>query len=400
MYRVSSIFKGISGDLLGRGALIAAALMVASCDGGSGLSWGSRPAATPTQAPSGEVIGAGSVRVGLLLPNSAGGEASSVARIFRNSAELAINDFRGGDIQLLVKDTAGSAEGARAAAQAAIAEGAEMIIGPVFAPAVSGAASVARTAGVPIVAFSSNTGVASRGVYLLSFLPQSDVRRIVTYAVKNGKKSFAAIVPSNAYGSVVEAAFRQHAGQAGVRIMAIERYEGSDADIRAKAEAIAGLGAQVDAIFMPDGGGAAKIIAGVLAARGLTTQNVKLLGSSQWDSPAILKDPAFAGAWYPATDKAGFATFSGRYRAAYQINPPRTATLAYDATILAAGLVRSAGARRFSAEVLTNPDGFLGIDGVFRFKSDGTNQRGLAVYEVAGGSSRILDPAPRAFTGF
>lgn len=401
MYRVSSIFKTFSSANLRRGVMaVATASLVAACgSGGSGFGFGSSPSNTTTpSAPSGEVLGSGSVRVGLLLPNSAGGDASSVARIFRNSAELAINDFRGGDIQLLIKDTGGSSEGARTAAQAAIAEGAEMLIGPVFAPAVSGAASVARTAGVPIVAFSSNTGVASPGVYLLSFLPQSDVQRIVSYSVKRGKKSFAAIIPNNAYGSVVEAAFRQQAGKHGVRIMGIERYDGADADIRAKAETIARLGQQVDAIFMPDGGGAAKIIAGVLAARGLTSQNVKLVGSSQWDAPAIQRDAAFNGAWYPATDKSGFTTFAGRYRSAYQITPPRTASLAYDATILAAGLVRSAGAQRFSTDVLTNPDGFLGIDGVFRFMRNGTNQRGLAVYEISGGSARVLDAAPKSFS--
>ena len=401
MYRVSKIFKSFSGDHLRRGLVIAGAAIVAACgSGGSGGDfWGSKPKTpTVTQAPSGEVIGSGSVRVGLLLPNSAGGEASSVARIFRNSAELAINDFRGGDIQLLVKDTGGSAEGARTAAQAAIAEGAEMIIGPVFAPAVSGASGVARTAGVPVVAFSSNSSVASRGVYLLSFLPQSDVQRIISYAVKQGKKSFAAIVPKNAYGSVVEAAFRQYAGQYGVRVMAIERYESSEADIRAKAEAVANLGAQIDAVFMPDGGGAAGIIGGVFASRGLTSQNVTLVGSSQWDNPSVLRNSAFNGGWFPATDKSGYSKFAGRYRSAYKISPPRTATLAYDATILAAGLVRSAGSRRFSSDVLTNPDGFLGIDGVFRFKRDGVNERGLAIYQVSGGSARVIEAAPRSFS--
>ncbi|MBB4301982.1 ABC-type branched-subunit amino acid transport system substrate-binding protein [Rhodobium orientis] len=385
---------------LKRGAVVAAVLAVAACGGGGGFSgWGSGPSrSSGPVAPSGETIGSGSVRVGLLLPNSAGGDASSVARLFRNSAELAINDFQGGDIQLLVKDTNGSSEGGKAAAQAAIAEGAELIIGPVFAPAVGGAAAAARSSGVPVVAFSSNSSVAARGVYLLSFLPQNDVRRIVSFAAKRGKKSFAAIVPSNAYGQVVEASFRQYAGEFGVRVLGIERYDGTEADIRAKAEAIATLGPQIDAVFIPDGGGAARIIAGVLAQKGVTSQTVQMLGTSQWDNPAILADSSLRGGWFPGTDKAGYQKFASRYQAAYGVSPPRTGTLAYDATILAAGLVRSAGARRFSEDILTNPDGFLGIDGVFRFRRDGTNERGLAVYEVASGQARIVDPAPKSFS--
>ena len=400
MYRVADLFTFISARSFRRAAVLIGALAVAACgSGGSGFSpFGDSSSTRPTtQLPSGDVIGTGSVRVALLLPNSAGGDASSVARIFRNSAELAINDFRGGDIQLLVKDTQGSAEGARAAAQAAISEGAELILGPVFAPAVGGAASVARTAGIPIVAFSSNSSVAGRNVYLLSFLPQSDVQRAVSFAVKRGKKSFAAILPANAYGTIVEAAFRQYAGQFGLRVLAIERYQGTEADIRAKAEAVATLGSQIDAVFMPDGGGAAGIISGVLASKGLTSPSVQFIGSSQWDNAAVLRNPALNGAWYPATNKSGYNTFSNRYRAAYSVVPPRTGTLAYDGTILAAGLVRSAGARRFSEGVLTNPDGFLGIDGVFRFKRDGTNERGLAMYEISGGSARVLEPAPKSF---
>ncbi|MFN7168885.1 MAG: ABC transporter substrate-binding protein, partial [Pannonibacter sp.] len=147
------------------------------------------PATPSTPAVTGQTIGNGTVRVGLLLPLSAGGSATAIATTFRNSAELALKDFQGSDIQLLVKDTAGTAEGGRAAAQSAISEGAELLLGPVFAPAVGGAASVARTSGVPIVAFSTDTSVAGPGVYLLSFLPAGDVRRIIGYAATQNRKS-------------------------------------------------------------------------------------------------------------------------------------------------------------------------------------------------------------------
>lgn len=353
-----------------------------------------------TRAPSGETIGNGSVRVALLLPETASGQAAAIGPIFKNAARMALNDFPNGDVQLLVKDTHGSTEGARAAAQAAIAEGAELIIGPVFAPAVNGAASVARPAGVPIIAFSSDASVASRGVYLLSFLPANDVRRIVTYAVSKGKRSFAALIPNNAYGGVVEAAFRKYAGESGARVLTIERYEGNEADIKAKAEAIARIGPQIDAVFMPAGGAAAGIIARTLIGGGVNPQQVKFLGTGQWDGPAVLNNPSLAGAWFPAPSKKDFPGFAGRYASQFGSQPPRTATLAYDATILSLGLVRSAGARRFSESVLTNPDGFLGIDGVFRLRANGTNQRGLAIYEVASGSARVLEPAPRSFSGF
>jgi len=385
---------------------VALAATLAACGGSSSgpmfPGFGAAPSGPglTTQAPSGEIIGNGSVRVALLVPSSAQGQAASIAPIFKNAARMAMNDFPNGDVQLLVKDTGGTAEGARAAAQQAVAEGAELIIGPVFAPAVNGAAAVARPAGVPIIAFSSDASVASRGVYLLSFLPKNDVRRIVSYSVARGKKSFAAIVPNNAYGGVAEAAFREYAGQYGARVLAIERYAGTEADIKEKAENIARLGGQIDAVFMTDGGAAVPIIARTLVTAGVNPQTVKFVGTGQWDSPAILSAPSLAGGWFAGPSKKDFPGFASRYAGQFGSPPPRTATLAYDATILSLGLVRSAGSRRFAEDVLTSSDGFLGIDGVFRLRNDGTNQRGLAIYEVKSGSATVVDPAPRSFAGF
>ncbi|WP_205470605.1 penicillin-binding protein activator [Breoghania sp. L-A4] len=358
----------------------------------------------PTQAaPSGDVLGNGSVRVALLLPKSATANAGEIATVFRNAAELAMNDFQGADIQVLVKDTGGTAEGGRAAAQQAISEGAELILGPVFSPAVSGAGQAARTAGVPVVAFSSDASAAARGVYLLSFMPQQDTARVISYASSQGRRSFAALIPDNGYGAVVEAAFRQSVGRAGGRIVAIERYKvdaarGVDsADLQAKTNTIAEAAKQADAIFLPDGGSVPGYIAQILSAKGIGRDKVTFLGSGQWDNTQVLNEPALAGGLYPAPVKPGFTAFAQRYQAAYGSAPPRNATLAYDATRLAAGLVSNAGPRRFATGVLTNRDGFLGVDGVFRFNSDGTNERGLAIYEATGSGSRLVDPAPQAF---
>ncbi|WP_242390304.1 penicillin-binding protein activator [Polymorphum gilvum] len=382
-------------------ALLGAGL-VAGCMGSNlgTLPGGAIGPADTTPAVTGETIGTGSVRVGLLLPLSAGGSATSIATVFRNSAQLALNDFQGADIQILIKDTAGTADGGRAAAQAAIAEGAELLLGPVFAPAVSGAASVARSSGVPIVAFSTDTSVASRGVYLLSFLPAGDVKRIVSHAARQNRRSFAALLPDDAYGAVAEAAFRQEVGRAGGRIVSIQRYKlsGTDtADLQAKTASLASAMSQVDALFIPAGGGVPAFVAQALTAQGANLGTVKLLGSGQWESQQVLTSPMLTGSWFPGPDKAGFEQLAARYQAAYGSPPPRNSSLAYDGTILAAGLVRSAGAQRFSDPVLTNRDGFLGIDGVFRFLPNGESERGLAVYEVTGSGAQMVNPAPRDF---
>ena len=388
-----------------RSVLRFAALGAAGVAAGCSMT-GSQQAAAPTKpvaprAPTGTVLGSGSTTVAMLLPEGAGGAGSTVAANLRNAATLALADIPDSGLRILVKETGGTEAGGRVAAQTAIAEGARFIIGPVFAPAVSGAGQAARAAGVPVVAFSSDASVASRGVYLLSFLPAQDVNRIVSYAARTGgRQSLAALLPNNGYGQVTEAALRQVSGSVGMRVVAIERYNPGDvADMQAKARAVAALSSQIDSVLMPDGGDAPATLAGTLAASGMTGDRVKLLGSGQWDNPSTLRAPALAGAWFPGPDKAGFNSFAQRYRARFGSDPLRIASLGYDGTVLAIGLLRVAGGPSgFTESLLTSRDGFLGVDGIFRFLPDGRSQRGLAVYEIgSGGSMRVLDPAPRSF---
>ena len=386
-------------------AFVAAAFAVLSaCNGGGGLGGrmfgGGGPTPRANAPISGEVIGTGTVRVALLLPLSATGNAGQLARDLRNAADLAIRDFKTAGIQLLVKDDMGTPEGGRAAATQAISEGAELILGPLFARSVPAVAAVARGANIPVIAFSTDTSTAGPGVYLLSFLPQSDVDRIVAYAAARGKRSIAALLPSNAYGTVVEAALQRAVANAGGRVMASQRYALDRLSMQEKANAVAALvkSGTVDTIFMPDAGDAAPFLAQVLASGGVTPGQITYLGSGQWDDARIAGESNLNGAWFPAPESTGFASFSKRYQAAFTTAPFRAATLAYDATSLAAGLAARFGEQRFSTQTLTNPNGFIGVDGAFRFLQNGLSQRGLAVYEIKGGQSVQIDPAPKTFT--
>jgi ABC-type branched-subunit amino acid transport system substrate-binding protein len=374
------------------------ALGLAGCStfGGGGFLPEPPPAAPKT---TGEIIGSGEVRVALLLPRSAAGNAGATATAFRNAAELAMRDFPNAGIEVAVYDTGGTPAGAQAAVGTALKEGAEIVLGPVFSAEVAAVAPQARAAGAPVVAFSSDANVATPGVYLLSFPPADDVERIVTYAASQGRRSFAALLPANAYGSLVEAEFRRAVATAGARIVAIESYQANAAEISAKAAAIARIAAQADALLVPDSGEVVPAIAAALSAAGITREKLKLLGSGQWDDPRVLNNPALVGSWFPAPGRQGFEDFARRYQAAYGAPPPRNATLAYDATVLAAGLVRRFGAQRFQTSVLTNPNGFAGLDGIFRFQATGGIERRLAVYEVTGSGARIISPAPRSFAG-
>lgn len=381
-------------------AALGATLVLAGCNStstGDGFAGGLVDPG-PTQAPTGDLIGAGNVKVALILPKTAGGQSATIATQLRNAAELALKDFPGADVQILVKDDQGTTEGGQAAASQAISEGAQLIIGPLNAVSARGVAGPARQAGVPVVTFTTDTSVASRGIYLIGFLPSTDVERIVGYAAAQNRKSMAAIVPDDAYGLVVEAAFREQTARSGVRAMAVERYKGDPVDIQTKAAAIAKLGAQIDSVFVPDAAANAAAVVQAMSSAGLDKTRVKILGSGRWNDPAAFAAPALAGGWFPGADTGGTEGFRSRYRQSFgNSDPGPLAILGYEAVFLAAGLVRNAGARPFRDDVLLSRNGFLGVTGLFRFRTDGTSERGLAVFEIGNGTVRTISPAPKQF---
>jgi branched-chain amino acid transport system substrate-binding protein len=375
-------------------SFVAIGIVVAACTTqlGNGVTT-PQPEEQAANAPAAD----GQVRIGLILPLSAQGNAGVAAQSMKNAAEMALAEFKTTNVQLVVKDDGGTPQGAQAGAQQAINEGAEIIIGPLFAQSVSAVGQVARSRNIPVIAFSTDASVAARGVYLLSFLPESDVRRIVDFAVSRGKRSFAALLPDNAYGTVVEAAFQQEVSRRGGRVVALEKYPIDTNRMTEAARRVAQAANQVDSVFIPDGADAVPQVVQALAAGGVNLKRVQLLGTGLWDDPRIFSTTALDGGWYAAPESAGFRNFSARYRARYGQDPVRTATLAYDATALVAALVKTQGTQRFSDQVLTNASGFAGIDGVFRFLPQGTNERGLAVLRVTPTGGQVISPAPKSF---
>ncbi|THD66119.1 MAG: penicillin-binding protein activator [Bradyrhizobium sp.] len=390
--RAGSTRRTAVGLILGAPLLGACASVQQSLSSFSNPFSGSQPATGPAQQP--VAIGNGQVKVGLILPLSAAGNAGVAAQSMKNAAEMALAEFQNPNIQLLIKDDGGNPPGAQQGTQQALDEGAEIILGPLFALSVPAAAQLARARGISVIAFSTDSSVAGRGVYLLSFLPESDVYRIIEYAASTGKRSFAALLPDNAYGNVVEAAFKQAVSRRSGRVVAFEKY---GVDRTTAVRNVANSLGQADALFLADDGDSVVSVADALTAAGAKLKNIQLLGTGLWDNPRVFANASLQGGLYAAPDPAGFRSFSNRYRAKYGGEPVRTATLAYDAVALVAALSRTQGGQRFSPEVLTNSSGFAGIDGLFRFRADGTNERGLAVMRVAAGGGQPVAGSPKSF---
>lgn len=336
------------------------------------------------------------IRVGVLLPLS--GPQAAVGRTLLDSAELAIFESGRKDLMLLPQDTQGTGPGAVEATMKAIGLGAEIILGPLLSEEVTAAAPVGRANNVPVIAFSSKMEVAQPGVYLLSFPPALEIQRVIDHAVANGKTRIAALIPENSYGTVIEAALREAADAHRLPLGPVEHYQSTMAGMQGPVKALAQLG-NFDAVLLAEGGSNLRTLAPLLSFSGIDLKVVKVLGTGLWDDPTVIREPSLQGGWFAAPPPDARASFAQRYRTAYGTAAPRIASLAYDGIALVASLADAPPGKRFTPERIANPNGFVGVDGVFRFTPDGRIERALAVNEVTAAGISVVSPAPATFQG-
>jgi branched-chain amino acid transport system substrate-binding protein len=337
----------------------------------------------------------GKLKVAILLPLS--GKNAALGQAMLNAAQQAVFDAAGTNFELQPRDTA-AAGGAEAAARTAVNGGAQLIIGPLFATDIPSVIPIAQNAGLQMLALSTDTTFAERGVYVMGLAPGAQVERVVTYAAAHGIHRFAALVPATPYGSLVGQVFQASVAQEGGNVVDYETYDPASAtDAADRARRLSAQLGQFDALFLPEAGAELKTAADQLTAAGFDV-HTRVLGTGQWDVPGLAKlNPLLLGGWYAAPDPAARAAFISSYSAAYGQEPPRLATLAYDATALAAVLAKRGGG--YDEAAITNPNGFAGLDGIFRLEPNGSVERAMAVNEVTPDGPRVIDPAPTSFVG-
>lgn len=337
----------------------------------------------------------GKITVGLLLPLT--GPSGTLGQAMLDAAQMALYDLAGEQLELLTRDTKGTPDGASTAAQQVLGQGAQLILGPLLASEVGAVKPLAENAHVPVIAFSTDATLAGEGTYLMGFLPSEEVARVTAYAHAQGRDRFAVLAPNTAYGQVVAEAVRNAVQANGAILSRVEFYDADVNGIAAAVRRFAGQGADYDALFLPEGGARIKSLAPQLPYFKIDPDQVKFLGTGLWDDPTIGTEPSLDGGWYAAPAPSARAPFERRFAQLYGHPPPRLATLGYDATALAAVLARAPQGTDFSDQALTNPNGFSGLDGVFRFRANGLVQRGLAVLQVQRGGNVIIDPPAQTF---
>jgi ABC-type branched-subunit amino acid transport system substrate-binding protein len=345
----------------------------------------------------------GGAKVALLLPLTAPGDQAQVAIAMKQAAEMALVDAGGqSGVSLITKDTQGTAAGATAAAGAALAEGAEIILGPLLGAEVQAVAPVAAAQNVPVIAFSSSSGVAGNGVYLMSFLPEEEVANIVRHLARSGKKTMAALLPKSQYGLAVERAIVPAGQKHGVSVAAIERFPRNNLSIVDPVNKIAGVvndpQRSVDSLLIAEGGDLLQTLGAALKNANVDQQRTLIVGTGLWDNPVTPQTAIAVGGLYAGVTPQLVQQFDNKYKASYGTTPSRLASLAYDAVSLANTLAREPQGQRFTEATITNPEGFQGMNGLFRFRPNGLVERGLAILRVTTSGVEVEEPAPSRFT--
>ena len=344
------------------------------------------------------------VPVALLVPGGSGQASDELlARSLQNAARLAIADLGNVKIDLRVYNTAGSPAQAQAMALQAVEDGALIILGPVFAQEANAAGVALSSRGINVLSFSNNSDIAGGNVFVLGPTFDNTARRLGAFAVKNGEGRIMIVHDQNTAGQLGRSAIERGVTAAGGQIVAVGSYEFSQNGVVSAAPGIVAQArsSSADAVFLTaDTAGALPLITQLLADNGLSPEATRYIGLTRWDIPAAtLALPGVQGGWFALPDPALYQQFQARYLAAYGEPPHPIAGLAYDGIAAIGALVKQGQSGALTAEALTQGAGFVGVNGIFRLRSDGTNERGLAVAQVREKQVVVVDPAPRSFGG-
>ena len=346
------------------------------------------PTPEPTQSlPSDETRH----RIALLVPMS--GRNGAVGQSIANATTMALLDTNADNLRITTYDTA---KGPEAATRQAIAEGNKLILGPLLGSNIASVTAPARAADVPVISFSNDTGAAGPDVFIMGHVPEQSIARTIQYAHTQGSQNFAIIAPDGEYGARAEQAARSAVAAYGGNLVWTERFARGNTSIVSAAERLKAHGG-FDTVLIADGARLAAQAARVLKSDG--NGATQLLGTELWSGEgSVTRASALRGAWFSAVSDNRYKRFVDSYEARFGSQPYRIATLGYDAVLLTLRVARDwRVGRDFPDGALRNEDGFLGLDGAFRFHRNGLVERAFEVREVRDGSVVVIENAPARF---
>lgn len=385
--------------------ILAMVVFIASCRAPMITSTG-RFSDNTTQISEENFITKSSFRVGVLLPLS--GDAAAVGQGLKNATMIALEDINNPNLILQFYDTRSTPEGARIAVENAINQRVKMIIGPLMSSEVEAISYQTRKHDIPVIAFSTNDAVLQPQVYTIGLLIEEQVNRIISHAAQKGRSRFALLLPDNATGTAVAKSAVKAAKKYGGTVSKIAFYPPNTTDFSDIIRKISeydsrpsssngekSRGANFDAVIVPESGSRLKSATAMFGYYDVFYPDVMFLGTSVWENTNLNKETTLNKAVYPALSRSHSAYFNKKYQSMYGTYPSGIFALAYDAVALSSALAKR---NPYNLdEAITSPDGFVGINGAFRFFANGKNQHSLDIMQITPSADVVVDSAPRKF---
>ncbi len=360
-------------------------------------------------------------KIAILLPLS--GKFSKLGKDMLDAAQLALFSIDEPNLILVPIDTKGTAFGAIEAAKKAVLTEVRLILGPIFSQSAKAISTITQENNINVVSFSNDKSLMGSGVFAIGFLPEQQIRRIVEFAMTQGIEDFTTVLPNNTYGATAAKELRETVlenDMASVLKTEIYRKDKKGNPIKLRKHVFSAFNSAMNtkppkdfdeelqsfnfnpikfprALLVPEDGKALDQITALLKKYKFSNESIQLLGSSQWYTPKILRNSLLDGAWFAGPPHKRRANFEHKFQSIYARKPNKLTSLAYDGIALSAALARLSRGKDFSKNALSNPRGFMGVDGIFRLKKDGLTERGLAIMKIHDGQFEIVDPAPTNF---
>jgi branched-chain amino acid transport system substrate-binding protein len=332
-------------------------------------------------------------KIALLLPLS--GKDAALGQVMQKAAELSLFENADDQLELVIKDTQSTVQGALAAVQSVLKQKVKLILGPIFVSEVQKVSPEAQGHKVPLLSFSSDLNAGGTDRYIMGFLPRDQVKRIITFAHSQGIDRLLALIPSSPYGALVNAELKALSSAGISPSITTLTYTGAGERLEEEIKKLNSL--SYNGLFLPVGKEELKLLLSNMQAFGFDFTKVKLLGTGLWDSPEVQEIPVLREAWYASVDPSQRASFERRFQEYYGVLPVRIATLAYDGVAVAAELVKAYPTHPFERKLLTRSKGFKGIDGWFRLTSQGITERTLAILEISPEGVRVINQTDNHF---
>ena len=355
------------------------------------------------------------IKIGVLLPLS--GENSQIGRSLLKAAKLSLNKTKNNNIKLFIKDTENSNTNIISSYYELIEEEVDVILGPLFTKNIKIINPVSKDENTLIITFSNNSEIKNESTFISGLAPEDEIREVINYAMSKGSKNFGLIFPNNEYGlrskKLIQNLVLEKNGEISELVFynakkpdfyevskKIASYEQRKLKLENKLEELKNTNTvtaekkykklknqdtlgelEFDSLFI----GAENVkhismLASILPYYDVDPKKVVYIGNSLWANSVTLKEPALEKGIFPNFSKKKFGNFELEYTEAFNTKPHRIAYLAFDLVGLISNLQKKN--KKINVSNITATSGFIGTNGLFRFRSDGSIQRSLSVFQI------------------